>query len=97
MVIVVDESGLPVDGTPVGRDKPGLVGGRVEVTNAGGAEVAVSWETLMHDPRLKLVSRIAIQIFFIAGMIVLGKHYKVPHNLLNVRFEFQATNHVKAY
>ena len=67
-VVVVDESGVEaveVGGTSVGKDKPGLVGGRVEVTKAGGADIAVSCETLMQEPRLKLVSRMSIQIFFI--------------------------------
>jgi hypothetical protein len=64
-VVVVDASGVAVGGTSVGKDKPGLVGGRVEVTKAGGADVPVSCETLMHDPRLRLVSRMSIQIFFI--------------------------------
>jgi hypothetical protein len=67
-VVVVDGSGVEaveVGGTSVGSDKPGLVGGRVEVTKAGGASVAVSCETLMQEPRLRLASRIRIQIFFI--------------------------------
>jgi len=63
-VVVVDVSGVEVDGTSVGRDKPGLVGGRVEVTKRGAALVAVSCETLMQAPRLRLVSRSTIQIFF---------------------------------
>jgi len=61
----MDESGVDVGGMSVGRDRPGLVGGRVEVTKAGGADVSVSWETLMQEPRLRLVSRIKIQNFFI--------------------------------
>jgi hypothetical protein len=64
-VVVVDASGVEVNGIAVGKDKPGLVGGRVEVTKAGGAGVPVSCETLMQEPRLRLVSRISIQIFFI--------------------------------
>ena len=64
-VVVVDASGVAVGGTSVGKAKPGLVGGKVEVTKAGGAGVPVSCETLMHDPRLRLVSRMSIQIFFI--------------------------------
>jgi hypothetical protein len=67
-VVVVDASGVEaveVGGTSVGRDKPGLVGGKVEVTKAGGADVSVSCETLMQEPRLRLVSRIKIPIFFI--------------------------------
>jgi hypothetical protein len=67
-VVVVDASGVEaveVGGTSVGRDRPGLVAGRVEVTNAGGAAVAVSWETLMQELRIRLVSRLRIQICFI--------------------------------
>jgi hypothetical protein len=54
----------------VGRESPGRVGGRVEVTNAGGAEVAISCETLIQAPRLRLVSRIKIQSFFMAGILL---------------------------
>ncbi len=67
-VVVVDGSGVEaveVGGIAVGSDKPGLVGGRVEVTKAGGAEVPVSCETWMQEPRLRLASRMWIQIFFI--------------------------------
>jgi hypothetical protein len=54
-----------VSGTSVGRAKPGLVGGRVDVTKRAGAEVGVSCETLTQEPRLRLISRRSIQIFFI--------------------------------
>jgi hypothetical protein len=67
-VVVVEASGVEavdVDGASVGRDSPGLVGGRVDVTKAGGTAVLVSSETLMQEPRLRLVSRMRIQIFFI--------------------------------
>jgi hypothetical protein len=73
-VVVVEASGVPVDETSVARDKPGLVGGRVDVTKAGGAEIVSSCETLRHEARLSVVRRINIQIFFIAGLILLGKY-----------------------
>jgi hypothetical protein len=72
-VVVVDASGVEVGGTSVGRDKPCFVGGRVEVTKRGTAVFAVSCDTLTQEPRLRLVSRINIQIFFIRG-ILLGKY-----------------------
>jgi hypothetical protein len=86
-VIVVDASGVEVGGTSVGRDKPGFVGGSVDVTKRGAAVFAASCETLTQEPRLKLVSRITIQIFFIKG-ILLGKYYKVPHNFLTTDLNF---------
>jgi acyl dehydratase len=58
--------GEAVGGTSVGRVNPCFVGGRVEVTKRGGAFVAVSSETLMHELRMMLVSRMKIQIFFIS-------------------------------
>jgi len=64
---------VEVGGTSVGRDKPGFVGGKVEVTKRGGALVAVSCETLMQEPRLRLVTWIITQIFFITG-ILLGEY-----------------------
>ena len=67
VVVVNAASGVEVGGTSVGRDSPGFVGGRVDVTKRGGALVACSCETLMQEPRLRLVSRISIQIFFIMG------------------------------
>ena len=75
---VVDESGVPVGGISVGRDKPGLVGGRVEVMKTDLVGAGVSSETLTQEPRLRLVSRInihriGIQNFFIRG-ILLGKY-----------------------
>ena len=39
---VVDGSGVEVGGISVGRDKPGLVGGRVEVTKRGAAGAGVA-------------------------------------------------------
>ena len=75
---VVDESGVAVDGVSVGRDKPGLVGGRVAVMKTDLVGAGVSPETLTQEPRLRLVSRInihriGIQNFFIRG-ILLGKY-----------------------
>jgi hypothetical protein len=69
-VVVVGASGVEaveVAGTSVGRESPGLVGGRVEVTKAAGADVAVCGETVMQEPRLKLATRMSIQIFFITA------------------------------
>jgi hypothetical protein len=86
-VVVVDESGVDGRGVSVGRDKPGLVGGRIEVTKTDLVGAGVSSETLIQEPRLKLVSRITIQIFFIKG-ILLGKYYKVPHNFLTTDLNF---------
>jgi len=63
-VVVVEGSGVAVDGVAVGRDKPGLVGARVEVTKRGGASVVASGAILMQDARLKPRSRANIQIFF---------------------------------
>jgi hypothetical protein len=86
-VVVVDESGVDGEGVSVGRDKPGMVGGRVEVMKTDLVGAGVSSETLMHELMLKLVSRIIIQIFFIKG-ILLGNYYKVPHNFLTTDLNF---------
>ncbi len=69
-VEVVEASGVEVVGMAVGTDKPGLVGGRVEVTKRGAAGAGVSSETLTHAPKLRLrhVSRRSIQIFFMARL-----------------------------
>jgi len=69
-VEVVDGSGVEVGGISVGSDKPGLVGGRVEVTKRGAAGAGVSSETLIHAPRLRQVSRRTIQIFFMARLYI---------------------------
>jgi hypothetical protein len=63
-VVVVDPSGVDVSETSVDRAKPGFVGGRVDVTKRAGAEVGVSCETVIQEPRLRLVSRSKIQVFF---------------------------------
>ena len=64
-VVVVDESGAGGEGVSVGRDKPGRVGGRVDVTKTDLVEAGVSSETLTQEPRLMLTSRSNIQNFFI--------------------------------
>jgi hypothetical protein len=66
-VVVVDRSGVDGGGVSVGRDKPGRVGGRVDVMKTDLVGAGVSSETLMQAPRLKLVSTSSIQIFFIEG------------------------------
>jgi hypothetical protein len=63
-VIVVNGSGVVVDGVAVGRDKPCRVGGRVEVTKRGGASVEGSGASLMQDVRTKMANRMNILIFF---------------------------------
>ena len=63
----MDESGVDGAGVSVGRDKPGRVGGRVEVMKIGLVGTGVSSETLMHEPRLRLMRESNIQIFFIQG------------------------------
>src|SRR5688572_17625211 len=55
-VVVVEASSVDaveLSGIAVGKDKPGFVGGRVEVTKAAGASVAVCSDTLMQEPRLR--------------------------------------------
>jgi hypothetical protein len=67
---VVDVSGVEVSGISVGRDKPTLVGGRVEVTKRTAVGAAVSSETVMQEPRLKAARRINVQIFVMAGILL---------------------------
>jgi hypothetical protein len=69
-VVVVDGSDVEVGGMSVGRDKPGRVGGRVEVTKIGTAGAGVSSETLTHEPRLRLAIRSNIQILFMWGLYI---------------------------
>jgi hypothetical protein len=64
-VVVPDASGVEAGSVSVGRDKPGLVGGRVEVMKIGAVETGVSSDTVMQEPRLKLRRANNIQIFFI--------------------------------
>lgn len=66
-VVVVDESGVDGGGVSVGKAKPGLVGGRVDVTKIALVGTGVSSENVMHELRLRLVSRSNVQIFFISG------------------------------
>lgn len=63
----MDESGVAGEGVSVGRDNPGLVGGRVDVMKTDLVGAGVSSETLMHEPRLRLMRESNIQIFFIQG------------------------------
>jgi hypothetical protein len=71
-VVVVDGSGVPVDGVSVGRDKPALVGGRVEVTKRGGVGAAACCEILIQELRVKAIMRVNIRIFM--TLILLGKN-----------------------
>jgi hypothetical protein len=64
-VVVVDESGVDGEGVSVGRDKPGFVGGRVDVMKIGAVETGVSSDTVMQEPKLRLSRATKIQIFFI--------------------------------
>jgi hypothetical protein len=64
---VVEESGVDAEGVSVGRDMPGLVGGRVEVMKIDLVGAGVSSETVMQEPRLRLRMVSRIQIFFMGG------------------------------
>jgi hypothetical protein len=64
-VVVVEASGVEVNGISVGTDKAAFVGGSVDVTKIGTAVLGLSWETLTQAPRLRLMSRSTMQIFFI--------------------------------
>jgi hypothetical protein len=66
-VVVVDGSGVDGEGVSVGRDMPGLVGGRVDVMKTDLVGEGVSSETLMHEPRVSAARKSNIQIFFIRG------------------------------
>jgi len=66
-VVVVDESGVDGEGVSVGRNKPGLVGGRVEVMKTDLVGSGVSSETLRQEPSVNVMSSRMIQIFFIRG------------------------------
>jgi hypothetical protein len=63
----MDGSGVDGEGGSVGRDKPGLVGGRVDVMKTDLVGAGVSSETLMHETSVKVMSSITVQIFFIRG------------------------------
>jgi hypothetical protein len=83
---VVEESGVAAGGVSVGRDKPGLVGGSVEVMKIDLVGAGVSSETLMHEPRLRLMMESNIQIFCMGGFY-LGKikastlHWPLRHGV----------------
>jgi hypothetical protein len=62
--VVLDGSGVVVNGVAVGRDNPCRVGGKVEVTKRGGVSVEGSGASLMQDVRTKIASRMDILIFF---------------------------------
>ena len=64
---VVKESGVSAGGVSVGKDKPGLVGGRVEVMKIDLVGAGVSSETVMHDAKLRLRMENNIHIFCIRG------------------------------
>jgi len=64
-VPVEDGSDLEPTGVSVGRDRLCLVGGRVEVTKTDLVGAGVSSETLMHEPRLRLMMASNSQILFI--------------------------------
>ena len=69
---MVDESGVDGEGVSVGRAKPGLVGGSVDVMKTDLVGAGVSSETVIQEPRLRLKKASSIQIFFMRG-ILLGK------------------------
>jgi hypothetical protein len=64
-VVVPDASCVEAGGVSVGNDRPGRVGGRVDVMKIGAVETGVSSDTVMHEPRLRLSRVTKIQIFFI--------------------------------
>jgi hypothetical protein len=88
---VVDASGVDKEGVSVESDKPGLVGGSVEVTKAGGDSVSTSSETVTQEARPRLASSSKIQIFFITGDST-WEIAKRTGKLLKCRFEFQPVN-----
>jgi hypothetical protein len=63
-VSVVDASGVDGEGVSVGRDKPGLVGGRVDVMKTDRVGVGVSSEISMHEASARAMSSITVQILF---------------------------------
>jgi hypothetical protein len=83
-VVVVDESGVDGEGMSVGRDKPGLVGGRVDVMKTDLVGTGVSSETLMHETRVNMMSSITIEIFFIQGFYIANIKKSVPTPALRV-------------
>jgi hypothetical protein len=63
-VVVIDGSGVDVSAVAVGRDRPGRVGGSVEVTKGTGVRVAAWGTTFTHEARTRLASRIDMRISF---------------------------------
>lgn len=66
------EVGEAVGGRGVGTVKPGLVGGRVEVTKRGGAGVAVSFasvETFTQEVNVKMNKR--VRVIFLSMVFLL--------------------------
>jgi hypothetical protein len=63
-VVVMDGSGVVDDWVSVGKDKPGRVGGRVEVTKRGPASLAGSCASFTQELPTRLKSTMNIQIFF---------------------------------
>jgi hypothetical protein len=66
-VVVMDESGVDGEGVSLGRDKPGRVGGRVDVMKIDLVGAGVPSETLIQEPRPRPRMESNIQIFFIRG------------------------------
>jgi hypothetical protein len=64
-VTVIDGSLVAAVGVVVGRDKPGRVGGRVEVTKRGAAAVDGPGAILTQAARRNVASRMQIRFFFI--------------------------------
>jgi hypothetical protein len=64
VVVVVDGSGVDVSAVAVGRDRPGRVGGSVEVTKGTGVRVAAWGTTFTHEAMTRLASRIDMRISF---------------------------------
>jgi hypothetical protein len=64
-VVVPDTASVEAGGVSVGRDRPGRVGGRVDVMKIAAVDTGVSSETVMQEPRLKLSRVTRNQIFFI--------------------------------
>jgi hypothetical protein len=62
-VLVIDGSGVDVVSVPVGRSRAGRVGGRVEVTNAGGALVDDCGTTFTQADRASPASRMHVWNF----------------------------------
>jgi hypothetical protein len=63
-VVLVDSSDVEV-GVSVGADKPGFVGGSVAVLKRTAVGAGVTSETLMQEARLRVTTRVSVQIFFI--------------------------------